>query len=220
MKILQPKIFPENIIAGVTTAELNIQKQKDQIALAKLISVDFGNMIFQKQVHSDRIAIAKKSEISESDALITSSKGLILNVSIADCAAVLIFDKKNYVCAGVHSGWRGTKAKILKKTIEKLISEFGSKAQDILLYFSPMASVEEYEVGKEFLEYFPKSIRSKSGKYYFDNKKQLLLQISEFNIPMENFEFANICTIANKSFHSFRRDRSYSGRMSAFIGLK
>jgi hypothetical protein len=228
MKILKSKIFPENIIAGVTMRNLEIfknvgfeLKNREHVKeLATQIGVKTDNMLLQAQCHSDIIVLAEKGIMKESDAMITKEKGLIINISIADCAAILIYDPINELIAGVHSGWRGTKEKILPKTIKKMINEFDSNPLDLLLYFSPMASKKNYEVGREFLDYFPRSIEIRNDKYYFNNTKQLQIDIEEFGIPKKNFEIADICTIENGEYHSFRRDREKSGRMSAFIGMK
>lgn len=227
MKILKPKIFPKNIISGVTKRNLslfppfgfNLKNSDHREKLAEYLGVNQNSLIIQAQSHSDTISIADFNKANKSDAIITNKENLILNVSIADCAAILLYDPKNKVIAGVHSGWRGTKKEILPKTINTLINKYVSNPKDLCLYFSPMASVERYEVGEEFAEFFPNSVNKQNNNFYFDNLKQILLDIEEFDIPAKNIEIANVCTISNIEYHSFRRDADKSGRMSAFIGM-
>lgn len=240
LKILYPKIFDQaKIISGVTLKNDNlfpplgftisksdiindVDLMENRKYLAENIGVDTQKMIFLRQIHSDKIINFTNINTNlEGDAAITNFKGFIINISIADCAAILIYDKANQVVCGIHSGWKGTHEKIAVKTIENLIQIYNSEVSNLLIYISPCAGMNNYEVGAEFLDYFPLSTTvNSSGKIFFDNRKEILLQLKKINIPDENIEISEICTIENKDFHSFRRDGKFSGRMSAFIGMK
>jgi len=174
------------------------------------------------QVHSDIIHIVDSSYVSQDgDALITNKKGIMLIVKIADCAGILIYDKREEIAAAVHSGWKGTKEKILAKTIKRMIKDFNSKPENLLCYVSPCASIDKYEVGEEFLDYFPESTKKRGkNKYYFDNRSELKHQMLNSSIPEENIEISDICTITDTDYHSYRRDGKSSGRMAAFIMIK
>jgi polyphenol oxidase len=242
MKIdyIQPKIFDgHNIIAGVTKRNLadfmsygfTISSAKiadsdtvlsNRIFLANEIGINFSNMIFQKQVHGDyiRYVNSKSDDNIESDGMYSNQIGIVINISIADCAAVLIYDKNKKVICGVHSGWKGTSLNITGKAIQILKNEFVSNPDDILVYISPCAGGDKYEVGAEVAELFPRSIKPKeNGKFLFDNKNEIYLQLIEEGILEKNIEISDICTISNTDFHSYRRDGDNSGRMSAFIGM-
>lgn len=238
MKIIKPNIFPANITAGVT--EKNIEEfpefgfsiydtgyigqdyiQNCLTHLADRLSINKESIIKQKQIHTDNILfINNQNDCGESDGMFTNQRNYCLSVSIADCVAILIYDIKNNVIAAVHSGWKGTKLNIIGKTIEKLQSQFNSRVTDLLFYISPSASVENYEVGKEFLNYFPKYVILKNGKYYFDNKSAVLDQILNKNIDLRQIEISDLDTISNENLHSFRRDKNKSGRMAAFVMMK
>ena len=121
IEILKPTIFPESkIISGVTKRNTNIfgengfsiskgktlieeQVKSNRRYLASYLKVPFENLIFQKQVHQSTIQIINKSSVSdkESDGMITNKTDIILNVIIADCCAVLIFDPVNNVIAAL-----------------------------------------------------------------------------------------------------------------------
>ena len=47
------------------------------------------------------------------------------------------------VQASVHSGWRGTASKISHIAIRKMITDFGSKKEDILAYVGPSIDREK-----------------------------------------------------------------------------
>lgn len=243
MKIdyIKPTIFDGyNLIAGVT--KRNIEKNMPygftissaKIAdsetvlgnrkfLANEIGIDFSNMIFQKQVHGDYVRFVNSNSDSyiESDGMYSNQIGIILNISIADCAAVLIYDKVKKVICGVHSGWKSTSLNISGKAIQILKNEFASNPEDLLVYISPCAGGDKYEVGADVAELFPRSIKPKeNGKFLFDNKNEIYLQLIDEGIPEKNIEISEICTISNSDFHSYRRDGDNSGRMSAFIGMR
>ncbi len=86
--------------------------------------------------------------------MVTARKNIALAVSIADCTPILIYDKKNKIIAGVHSGWRGTYKRILEKTIRKMLKEFNSDPQNIIAYLGPSICQKHYEVGDEVAKKF------------------------------------------------------------------
>lgn len=239
MQIEKINVFPDSITAGITLKNeaefppngFSVSKtdiisedivQAHRKALSDFLGVDFSNMKFQRQVHGDHIRIIDdNSEILESDGMITSQKGLVLSVSIADCAAILIYDQANNVVAGIHSGWRGTKLKIANKAIALMQQEFNSKPSNLICYISACASGKNYEVGEDVAQHFPRSVsKLKSGKYLFDNKREIKFQLIESGVDENSIHVSDICTIENEKYHSFRRDKENSGRMSAFISLK
>jgi len=240
IEILKPKIFDENkIIAGVTLKNLQNYPpygftvsngeiasdhivESNRIALADALGVNRANIGFQKQVHNDNIRIMsfKDNVIDNSDGMISSEKQFILSISIADCAAVLMYDPVNEVICGVHSGWKGTQLNITNKAINLLIDKFDTNPNDLVVYVSPCAGGDKYEVGPEFADIFPNSILKISNeKYLFNNKKEIKSQLLKSGVNELNMEVSDICTISDNNFHSFRRDKESSGRMSAFIGM-
>jgi len=237
--ILKPTIFPnEKVISGVTLKNQHIFPEigltftpsqkctKEEVVhhkaiLADEIGVELNKLKFQHQIHSDIIRVINKdSEETDSDAMITDQQGLILCVKIADCAAILAYDSKNNAIAAIHSGWRGTQQNITAKSIKRMIEIYGSKPENLLIFISPCASGNNYEVGEDVAKFFPRSTKQiEYGKYLFDNTKELLFQLQEIGVYKNNIETSDICTIENEHFHSYRRDKDSSGRMCAFIGM-
>jgi YfiH family protein len=236
--ILKPKIFPSEIIAGVTKKNIsNIhpnglslssckfltdeEVDNNRKFLAKEINVKFSHMKFQKQIHGANVnIITQESNIEDSDAMITSQTGIVLNISIADCVALLIYDQNKKIIAGIHSGWRGTEKNITQKTLNLMQDNFFCNFKDLKVYISPAAQKHNYEVGWEVAKKFPGFYFEKdNGKYLLDNPGKVYSQLLEMGVLKENIEKSEICTIGNNNFHSYRRDKKDSGRMLAFIGL-
>jgi YfiH family protein len=243
--ITEPVIFDKSkILSGVTLRNVHSfpehgfsispamilsdeQAIEHRRRLAEQIQVPFQMMKFQKQVHETEIMEVDSKTGSEelyphiSDGMMTNEIGVVLNVTIADCCAVLLYDPINRAIAALHSGWKGTSLNITQKGIEMIGELYGTEPDRLLVYLSPCAGGDKYEVGYDVARFFPDSVKQISDeKYLFDNKKQIKLQLLEAGVNEKNIEVSDICTISDVKYHSFRRDKDQSGRMACFIGLK
>lgn len=201
-----------------TDAEVKAMRNK----LAESLGIDFSNMAFMNQSHSDIVEVYDKERVSyEADGIITNQIGICLNVSVADCIGLILYDPINKVLGAVHSGWKGTQQNIAQNAVNKMVNVFGSKPENIRALISPSASGEIYEVGEDVAKYFPHSIKQISEtKYLFDNKNQVKMQLLEVGLLSENIQIQPECSITDLRFHSFRRDKEKSGRMSVFAMMK
>jgi polyphenol oxidase len=165
--------------------------------------------------------IEKPGTYPECDALMTDVPEVLLSVTVADCAPILLYDRKNQVIAGVHAGWRGTEQRILLKTLLAMHKEFHSEPKDIYGFIGPSARVCCYEVGREVAEQFDSEcVFHRGGKLYLDIEKANNTQFRNAGVPVSNIETHEDCTICtNELYHSYRRDREQSGRMLAVIAL-
>lgn len=237
---LKPTIFDSSrILSGVTTKNLlllppyglslsnadildDFELERHKAMFADLLRVHRDKMKYQQQTHSCIVRhVNADSKYENSDGMYTNEKGIVLNIKIADCTAVLIHDPVRCVVMGLHSGWRGTQQNITKTGIEILQKKFHSRPEDLLVYISPAASGKNYEVGVDVAKYFPRSVipAVSSAKFLFDNRHEICLQLTDCGVLSNHIEVSPECTIDNTNLHSFRRDKQFSGRMSAFIGL-
>lgn len=187
------------------------------------LGIDLKNLAIPKQIHSANVQFADKPGFyRESDALVTQTKNVFLVVSTADCFPILIYDKHNQAVAAVHSGWRGTHKRILYHTLDKMISEIGSNANDLIIFIGPGISKEHFEVGEDVANsFYEKYVELRNGKYYVDLRVNLLDQLDSLGIPIDNIDVNPFCTFKEKDYlHSYRRDKDKSGRMFTVIGLK
>ncbi len=240
--ILVPEIFPpREILAGVTLKNGNLfdgkgitfsnigarifkdtEVEESKRLLSYTTGIEQSKFIFQKQVHGIEIQqVHFDTGLNVSDGLVTDTPGLAIAVKIADCAAVLAYDPIHRAIGAFHSGWKGTMQNIVKSGIDKMVGLFSCNPSDILVYVSPCASGENYEVMWDVAQHFPLSARQVSeDKYLFDNKKQIYQQLIDSGIKHEHIEVSGICTIADRNYHSYRRDKDVSGRMAAFIYMQ
>jgi len=180
------------------------------------------NVAYQKQVHGDTIShVSKGGFLGESDAMITDKPGLGLAISIADCVPVFIYDYKNKLIAGVHSGWRGSSKNILHKTLIKLNTEFNSSPENLVAYLGPSIKQNNYEVGKEVADLFDgKYVKHQNGKLFLDVAGFNYDVLIQFGVKKENVQQSGLCTFAmDNLLHSYRRDGEKSGRSFGVIAI-
>ena len=189
--------------------------------------------VVAEQTHSDNITIIESREsrgwhtaedaVANCDAMITDQKGVVLTILTADCVPVLLYDTKKKIVAAIHAGWKGTKANITGKTVQKMVNTFGSDPKDIVAFIAPSIGRCCYEVGEDVAHHFKdKEVFDQVGeKYMLDlplaNQKQLL----DAGLNTENIEMSHECTSckADKYF-SYRKEQGCSGRFMSMIGLR
>lgn len=189
----------------------------------KNLGLNPGNIVTQKQVHSDIIRyVGEPGEPRESDAMITDRTGLGLAVGVADCTPIFIYDRVRKVIAGVHSGWRGTEKKILLKTLRRLEKEFNCKAVNLVAYIGPSICGKNYEVGEEVAALFDQEfIVPKNGKFLLDVASVNYRMLIDFGLAEGQVEKSELCTFREeKLLHSYRRDGKISGRSLGIIAMK
>jgi len=149
----------------------------------------------------------------------------MLGVVTADCVPILMYDSKNHVVSAVHAGWKGTKDKIVIKTLFEMRKKYNSNPADIIVGIAPAIGKCCYEVDEDVAKYFfdiSQSFKKKeNNKYMLDlpyiNQQQLL----SVGVLGQNIELSNICTACNvDNFFSYRKEKGCSGRFMSLIGLK
>ncbi len=191
------------------------------------------HFVVANQTHSDHIKVIRENEtkgwqsledaVEDCDALITNLEGVVLTILTADCVPILLYDEKQKVVAAVHAGWKGTKAKIVVKTVEKMKEMYGCDPANIIVGIAPSIGGCCYEVDENVAEHFfdmPESFTPVGKKFMLDlpliNKKQLL----DAGIKKENIEMSGICTSCEVDrFFSYRKEQGCSGRFMSMIGV-
>ncbi len=241
MKIIRSKIFEQfpEITFGMSTKfkfddsdrfnynmSFNIGDEVERVESNRKLffeALDFSieNVAYQNQTHSSIIKeTGYGGSVGDSDAIITPRKGIGIAISAADCATIYLYDKIEKVIAGVHSGWRGTEKKILRKTVERLNSEFDSIPENIFAFIAPSISQTNYEVGKEVAQQFDEKYLIPIGEKYLLDVSGINYDILlEFGIPKEQIEKSDLCSFDESYIHSFRRDKNESGRAFCVIGM-
>jgi len=115
---------------------------------------DAQSLVTLKQIHSSIVHIVGTADAGDAatrngDGLITSETGILLGIQTADCIPVLVADKKKWVVAAFHAGWRGTLKRIAEHGVGRMRLEFGSRPEDLIAAIGPGIGACCYAVGEE-----------------------------------------------------------------------
>lgn len=186
-------------------------------ALAGALELAPTRLRFLTQVHGCAVVrVGATSALQSADAMLTDEADVALCVRLADCGGAVLFDPDHGALAAVHSGWRGTRANILAATVAALRSHFGTEPHRLLAYLAPCASGARYEVGDEFAAWFPEHVARHGARLHFDNQAAMAAQLRACGVLDANLEVDAHCTIADRRFHSHRRDGAAAGRNCLF----
>ena len=189
-----------------------------------------------KQVHSASVLSFEPGDGDvpggwkrEGDALWTDRPGTGVGVHTADCVPILLAHRRIPVAAAVHAGWRGLAAGIVENAVRALAARCGDAgAGGIVAVAGPCARGCCYEIGEETAEALhgvpgeAEHLRKGRGpgKWTADLQGISLAALRDAGIPAEHTEAAGCCTICSPLFHSFRREKSLTGRQLSFIYIR
>ena len=122
-----------------------------------------GRLVCPRQVHGDRVVVVDdageaalgrvRAEAAEgADAVVCTVPGVPVLLCFADCAPVVLVAPGGF--AVVHSGWRGTLARISAKAARVLCERTGADVADVWAYVGPHVGAGDYEVSEELIGRF------------------------------------------------------------------
>ena len=197
----------------------------------RMISVVGGrSTVYAHQVHGAEVAIWDKASAGRlsqksvaivrlsGDALVTCLPDAALVIQTADCQSVMIVDPVRRVIANVHSGWRGSIANIIGKTVDTMVSRFGCRPGDIFGGIGPSLGPCCAEF-KNYKEEIPAHYwRYRRAGDLFDFWRLSIDQLAAAGVPPNQVVLAGICTRCNVStFFSYRGEKRAAGRFAAVI---
>ena len=114
------------------------------------------NFAIPIQNHTNNVKIIEKPGIYDNvDGLISSREHKTsLSIKVADCVPVYLYDKKNECYGLIHSGWRGTKNKIITNALNIFFNDFKSLSENILIVIGPHIRKCCYEVDWDVAQHF------------------------------------------------------------------
>ncbi len=197
--------------------------------LASYLGVKLDSLVIPVQRHTDKIGIitdpSNQSSI-EVDALITSMKGIVLGVLVADCVPILVYDPGSNAIAVIHAGWRGTASNIMKKALTLMEKEFNTSLSNTIISIGPSIRWCCYEVGEDVLNAIGEetgningySREKGNGKYCLDLAKAN--QVQAASLGVSNIWISEECTSCYpEKYYSYRYYKGLTGRQGGFIGM-
>ena len=168
------------------------------------------------QRHTDIVlklsSIKDKRRKKVGDAVITNLKGLKIGIKTADCVPIVLIGE-DWVGV-IHAGWRGLYKGIVEKTIKALREE---GEEQLFAFVFPSAKACCYEVGEEFRKLFAQNLFERRGKLYFDPQEEAIKRLNDNRINLK--VVLRECTICNKEYPSYRRDRTEERLYTSVVKL-
>jgi len=231
------------ICHGITTRQGGASTPPfDSLTLARSVGDDAGHVaanrrqigdqfdamdaVYLKQVHSSTVAVldglpAGRDHClsSEADAVVTDRAGRLLTILVADCQPVMLYDPVRSVIANIHSGWRGSVANIIDRTVAVMAGRFACRPADILAGIGPSLG----PCCAEFINYrkeIPRSLWSyQVSENHFDFWALSRDQLVQAGLLLPHIEIGGICTRCRSDLFFSYRAANVTGRMAAVIGM-
>ena len=152
--------FSTGVVAGLN-AGLGSQGELDAVRRNRALAVETvtpgARLVSVYQVHSPLcVTVAEPwsdDARPQADALVTGWAGLALGIVTADCAPVLLADRRAGVIGAAHAGWKGSVAGITDSTIAAM-EALGARRTDIVAAVGPCIAQASYEVDRDFADRF------------------------------------------------------------------
>ncbi|MBM7614575.1 peptidoglycan editing factor PgeF [Alkaliphilus hydrothermalis] len=205
---------------------------------SKAVGVNFDDLVASDQVHKDQVKVVtaedkgkgftRDMDFDSIDALITNERGVPLITYFADCVPLLMVDPHQKAVGLAHAGWSGTVLKIGQKTVMKMLEEYQSRLEDIIVVIGPSIGQCCYEVSEDVVEKFNMNFTDTStfviakdgGKYMLDLWEANRVALKEIGIQDRNIVKSRICTGCNTDLYfSHRFEKGNTGRMASIIEI-
>ena len=182
--------------------------------MAEQMGVAPERLLTAHQIHSPDVVVASgpwQGDKPRADALVTSTEGIAIGVTAADCGPVLFADASARVIGAAHAGWKGALTGVVESTIAAM-EKLGADRSDIVAAIGPLIRQPSYEVGGEFVErfldadagnavFFIPSVRS--GHSMFDLAGFIRMRLENAGVLM--IDDIGVDTYSDERFYSYRR---------------
>lgn len=197
-------------------------------ALASLGAVGLQErLLVPNQVHGDtvvRVAPTDAGDLAHvrellaagADAVVCTARDVPVLLCYADCTPVVICAQGGF--AVVHSGWRGTYARIAGKAARALAEMTGEDPASFSAYIGPHILGDEYEVSQELMERFCAEFgwANVGDSRMLDLGRAIRQALVETGVPEDAICDLGLSTVrCNDRFFSYRAEKGTCGRHAA-----
>lgn len=192
--------------------------------VSEVLGVRSGIICKASQAHTDRVIHITKDNMDsysyltqnaeQADAYLVNEPKVYTMVTTADCVPIIMYDTKNKIVVNIHSGWKGTLKQISLKALDKLETEFGTSAKDIVVCLGPSISkccftTRDIAFKEMFVDMWPQENKyiyeDRGGTIHIDLKYVITSDFEKRGVLKENIHNADICTKCNNDdFYSYR----------------
>ena len=218
-----------------TVASLELRDDRHEWeSVAREIGVDVERVLLVRQVHGATVTVARRARSSawtrpEADVIISDDPTSAIAVRVADCAPVLLGDRRIGVVSAAHAGWRGTAQGAAAAAVRAMRESFGSDPADLVAAIGPCLGACCGQVGPEVVAAFRDAghpavslarwfTAGTGDRSYLDLPLANRDQVEAAGVPASQIHVAGLCTKSFADvFHSYRAAGAGAGRMIGII---
>lgn len=180
----------------------------------------FDAVVLGNQVHGTAVETVTGGhgwiQIEGVDGWVTTSRGVLLTVTVADCIPVYLVVPGRGV-ALLHAGWRGTAGGILEAGLGRLLAVTGCTADDVVMHCGVGICRGCYEVGSEVMAACGLPADG-PGPWHVDLRERLAAGAARLGVG--EVSVSAWCSAHDATaFYSHRASRGGDGRMVAWLGM-
>ena len=221
------------VVHFFTAATLQLRDdQREWAAVADLAGLSVDRLRLLHQVHGHTIVVANEvgtTGLPKADGIVSDDPTLALVVRVADCAPILVADRRLGVVAAVHAGWRSTMQAIAPRAVQALGHAYGSRPQDLTVAIGPSLGACCGEMGEEVVDAFRQAGHAAAAidrwfpstpgrRPHFDLWRANVDQLTAAGVEPAAIHVCGLCTRTYPAqLHSYRSAGPGAGRMAAVI---
>jgi YfiH family protein len=185
--------------------------------MAEQMGVSPAHLLGVHQVHSPDVVIATGPWQSgaarpKADAIVTSTAGLAIGVTTADCGPILLVEPTARVIGAAHAGWKGALTGVLESTIAAM-ERLGAERSAIVAAIGPLIRQQSYEVGPEFVTRFIET-DADYGMFFMPSTRADHAMFDLAGFVRMRLEAAGILMIDDLGIDTYADERCFSYRRS------
>ena len=202
--------------------------------MASSLGVTRDRLRLLKQVHGTAVVVVRRGEPPsvarpEADIVVTDDPSIAIGVRTADCAAILLYDRRRHVAGAAHAGWRGTAAHAAAAAVRALTDAFGTRPEDVIAAIGPLLGQCCGEVGPDVVDAFRAGgadavsiakwfSAGRGDRSLLDLERANVDQLTAAGVDPSMIFASGLCTKTEQDrLHSYRAHGAGAGRLLAAI---
>lgn len=191
-----------------------------------ILSQVHGDVLVEVDANTPPPGIRIRRE-TEADGMIVRASGRVLITHHADCVPVFLLAEDIRAAALVHSGWRGTAARIAYKAARRL-ADMGADPERMLAAVGPCICSKCFETDGDVPEAMLAALGEdarphmyrRGDKWHVDLPALCTLMLTQAGLSAQNVAGTQLCTCCRDDlFFSHRRMGARRGTMAAYLEL-
>ena len=195
------------------------------------------NLLVPNQVHGDRVVTVTSENASTpealeairadiagptgADAIVCTAPNIPVLLCFADCVPVILACGDAF--AVVHSGWKGTYARIAAKAATALASTANRPTSDISAFIGPHILGDEYQVSADLFQMFSEQFANiePNASRMLDLSACIRQSLEEVGVLSCEINDPRLSTVRqNDRFFSYRAEQGTCGRHAAVACIR